>query len=337
MAKEKKTLAEVTKDINKKFGEGTVMQMGKGKPIRKVKTIPTGVYSVDRIIGGGFRAGSIIELFGNAGSGKTTLALMTVAQEQAKGHTCVYIDVEHAFNMEYAQSLGVDMTKLYFSQPDSAEDAFTIINDFASTGEVSMIVLDSIAALMPKTEYESEPGKTQIGSLSRFMSNALRQVLPSIQKTDTTVVMINQTRTMIGVSYGDPITTPGGNAPKFYSSQRIQMDTSSAIKDPAGNIVGRVVRFKTLKNKIANPYMKTTVNFMYGKGFDKIRDIFSYAIMSGIIVREKTTYLFDGQKLAVGELNAFEKIKEAPEILEKIIKKLDESDGSIISLSEENE
>lgn len=336
--KERKTLAEATKELNKKFGDGTIVRIGRGNPVREVETIQTGIYSVDRILGGGFRRGGIVELYGNEGSGKTTLAMHAVALEQKKGHKCAYIDAEQSFTMEYAAKLGVNLEDLYFSQPDTAEQTFEVIRTLISTGEFSVIVLDSVAALMVTSVMDSEPGKSQIGMLARFLSVAIPQVLSDIQKTNSCLVCINQTRMAIGVMYGDPVTTPGGKALKFYASQRIQMDTSVAIKEGKDKVIGRMIRFKTLKNKIAIPFQKVIVPFMYGVGFDKTRDLFNCAVASGVIIKDKANYTLDGEKIAYGEANAYDAVKNGTDLQQKIVEKLDKIIGNITNIiAEDNE
>jgi recombination protein RecA len=318
MTRNKESLTDALKALEKKHGAGTVMRLGKGEQVKKAETLTTGIYSIDKALGGGFARGRMIELYGGEGSGKTTLALQVIVQCQKRGEKAAYIDVEHAFDMEYAKALGIDLEELYFSQPDSAEAAMDIAKTLASTGEFAMIVIDSVAALTPETEFEGEVGKSQIGHLARFMSTALKQVVSEFSKTNTTLVLINQLRMKIGVMFGNPETTPGGNALKYYASQRIAIRRSSAIKDSAGEQIGYEAAIKVEKNKIALPFQKAKVPFMHGIGFDAVADIFFFAETHGIIEKQKATYFFGDEKLAVGAQKTLDHIRETPELLEKI-------------------
>lgn len=320
---ERKSLSEALAALEKKHGTGTVMRLAKGAQIAKVPTISTGVYSIDRALGGGFARGRVVELYGNEGSGKTTLALQAVVQTQLKGEKAAFIDVEHAFDMTYARSLGVNLEELYFSQPDSAEAALDVAKTLAQTGEFSIIVLDSVAALTPDTEFEGEVGKSQIGHLARFMSSALKQIIGEFSKTKTTLILINQLRMKIGVAYGNPETTPGGNALKYYASQRIAIRRSSKIEDKDGNIVGYLAMIKVEKNKIALPHQKTEVPFMNGKGFDGVADLFNLSVKMGIVHKEKVTYYFGKEKLGVGEGASREAVRASQELQDKLKEKLE--------------
>lgn len=324
-AKAKTTLADALAELEKKHGKGTVMRLTKGQHVEKTETLTTGIYSLDKILGGGIACGRVIEIFGGEASGKTTFALQVIAQVQKAGKKAAYIDVEHAFNMQYAKTLGVDPEQLYFSQPNSAEEAFDIAKMLAETGEFAIIVIDSVAALTPATEFEGEVGKGQIGHLARFLGQALKQVIGIFAQTKTAVILINQMRMKMGVSYGDPYTTPGGMALKYYASQRIRISKGSKVtgKD-ADDVIGWKSKFRVDKNKIAVPLQVAEVDFVVGKGFDAASDVFFAAIREDFIRKDKATYYFGDTKLAVGEAAARAALDAAPEIYAQLIEKLEE-------------
>lgn len=323
MAKEKQSLSEALKNLEKKHGVGTVMRLSKGEAVKKAETLTTGIYSIDKALGGGFAKGRMVELYGGEGSGKTTLALQVIVKCQSRNEKAAYIDVEHAFDMEYAKSLGVNLEELYFSQPDSAEEAMDIAKTLASTGEFAIIVIDSVAALTPATEFEGEVGKSQIGHLARFMSSALKQVVAEFSKTKTTLVLINQLRMKIGVVYGNPETTPGGTALKYYASQRIAIRRSSAIKNGDGELEGYIAAIKVEKNKIALPFQKAEIPFMHGIGFDAVADLFMFAERMGIINKEKATYFFNDEKLGVGAKKTMDIVRENPDLQNRLREAID--------------
>lgn len=316
--KDSSSLTEALKKLEKKHGPGTVMRLGKGEQVKKAETLTTGIYSIDKALGGGFARGRMVELYGGEGSGKTTLALQVIVKAQERGEKAAYIDVEHAFDPSYAQSLGINLEELYFSQPDSAEAAMDVAKTLAETGEFSIVVIDSVAALTPMSEFEGEVGKSQIGHLARFMSTALKQIVAEFSKTKTTLVLINQLRMKIGVMFGNPETTPGGNALKYYASQRIAIRRSSAIKSTDGDILGYIAAIKVEKNKITLPYQKAEVPFMHGHGFDSVADLFMFSQKMGIIHKEKVTYFFNDEKLGVGEKKAIEAVRDDSELQTRI-------------------
>jgi recombination protein RecA len=297
----KLTIQEALNSIEKKHGAGTIMRLATGAQVIKANVLKTGIWSIDKALGGGLVKGRIIEVYGNEASGKTTLALQAIVQAQQSGRKAAFIDVEHAFSMEYAQSLGVDLKELFFAQPDSAEAAFDVAKTLAQTGEFAIIVLDSIAALVPATEYDGEVGKSQMGNLARFLSIALKQVIGEFSRTDTIFLLINQLRTKIGIAYGNPEYTTGGNALKYYTSQRIMIRRSSKIEDTDGNVIGYTTLIRIEKNKIAMPHQKTEVEFYNGIGFDAMSDMFHSGVKMGVIYKEKVTYYVDKTKLGVGE------------------------------------
>lgn len=313
------SISDALAALEKKHGKGTVMRLAKGQHVNDVDTLPTGVYSIDKALGGGIAVGRVTEIYGGEACGKTTFALQVVAQAQKAGKKAAYIDVEHAFNMQYAKTLGVDPEQLYFSQPDSAEQVFDIAKTLAQTGEFAIIIIDSVAALTPESDFESEVGKSQIGHLARFLAQSLKQVISIFAKTDTAVILINQMRMKMGVSYGDPYTTPGGMSLKYYASQRIRINKGSKIEGRDGEIIGWKSMFKIDKNKIAVPHQSAQVDFIVGKGFDAASDVFFAACREGIIRKDKATYYYKDEKLAVGELAAREAVQSNPEMFAKIV------------------
>ncbi len=322
----KMTLKEALTILEKKHGPGTVMKFAKGQEFVPVDVIPTGIYSIDKALGvGGIPRGRVVEIYGNEASGKTSLALHTIAEAQKQGLVAAYIDVEHAFDMAYASKLGVDVEKLLFSQPASAEEAFDIARTFAETGEIGLVVVDSVSALVTAAELESDVGKSQIGLLARFMSQSLRQLVAAFSKTNTTLLFINQIRMMVGVAYGNPETTSGGKALKYYASQRIEVKRYSVYKDKTGKPIGHIAKINIVKNKVAAPNQKCDVPVIFNVGFDKIADVFNYAINENVLYREGgTTIFFDGEKIGVGENAVQEKFTEDEEFRNKVIAKLEE-------------
>lgn len=315
------TISEALQLLEKKYGNGAVMKLAKGNEITNIETLKTGVYSIDKILGGGIPRGRIVEFFGNEGSGKTTLALMAIAEAQKDGHRCAFIDVEQAFSMEYATALGVNIEELYFSQPMSAEEAIDVARTLAETGAFAIIVIDSVAALQPERDAENL-GRSQIGMMALFLSNAIRQLLTAFSKTKTVLILINQIRMNVGVSFGNPETTPGGKAIKFYASQRVELKTSQKIVDGEEH-VGNTVKVKVVKNKVALPNRKTETAMMYGKGFDIAWDVFTIAEANNIIHKDKATYYFGEQKLAVGQSATLNYLRTNPDVLNAVKEKLD--------------
>lgn len=326
------TLKEALEKLDKKHGKGSVMRLASGEAFVPVDVLPTGVYSIDRALGvGGFARGRVSEVFGDEASGKTTLVLHVIAEAQKKGLTAAYIDVENALDLKYAQALGVDLAKLLFCQPSSAEEALDVAKTLAETGEVAVVVVDSVASLVPMSETESDPGKSQIGSVARFMSQSLKQVVPAFNKTNTALIFINQLRTNIGVVFGDPMDTPGGKALKYNASQRVDLRRSSKVLNTEGELNGHVARVKVVKSKVSAPGGTTKVPVIFGRGFDKDYDIFSLALEKGIIYTEGgTTHFFKTEKLGVGENRAFTKLQkegrlgEVREELDKLFSKVEE-------------
>jgi recombination protein RecA len=317
------SLSLALKDIEKKYGTGSIMRLVTGEQPTQIDTLSTGVFSLDRILGGGIARGRVAELYGSEGSGKTTLALQVVVEAQRAGLTAAYIDVEHSFSLEYAKSLGANLEELLFAQPNSAEEAMNIARTLAESGEVAVIVIDSVAALTPESEFEADVGKTQIGHLARFMSTSLKQMVSIFSRTNTTLIFINQIRMKIGIAFGNPETTSGGNALKYYSTQRIQLRRRTKIANSDGGTIGYLTSIRVEKNKIAMPFQATDVNFLNGKGFDRVSDLLYSGLKYGVIEKPAATYIFKGEKIAVGEKKALTAIREDEKLQEEIIKELE--------------
>jgi len=310
--------------VEKEFGKGSVMRLGDKKAHLSVEVIPTGILSLDIALGaGGFPRGRIIEIYGPEGTGKTTLALEAVANAQKAGGKALFVDVEHAFSPEYAANLGVNIDDLIISQPDYAEQALEIIDTFVRSGAVDIVVLDSVAALVPKTELEGDMGDSFMGVQARLMSQALRKLTGSISKSKTCVIFINQLREKIGIVFGNPEVTPGGRALKFYSSVRLDIRRVESIKEK-GVVVGNRLRIKVVKNKVAPPYREAIVDLIFGKGVSKLADLFDVAVKAGVIKKAGSYYSYGDIKLGQGRDNAINFISDHPDILEKVRKEVND-------------
>lgn len=311
------TLLESLQD---KFGEGAIMKLGDGH-IVKVDVIPTGSFSLDIALGvGGLPKGRIVEIFGPEGSGKTTLALNVVGQAQMKGGKAAFIDAEHALDPEYAAKLGVKVKELLISQPDNGEEALNILESLVRSEIIDVVVVDSVAALTPKAEIEGEMGAQFIGLQARLMSQALRKLTAIAAKTKTLIIFINQLRMQIGMMFGNPETTPGGRALKFYSSVRVDIRRIAQIKK-GEDIVGGRVRAKVVKNKVAPPFKLAEFDITYGEGISYDADVVNTALKYGVITKTGATYTFEGQKLGVGIENVKSSFKENAKLLHEIEKK----------------
>lgn len=316
----KKDLTQLLETLKDKFGEGAIMTLGEAKRVN-VETISTGSFSLDLALGvGGLPRGRIVEIYGPEASGKTTLALNVVAQAQKSGGKAAFIDAEHALDPEYAQRLGVKIKELLISQPDSGEEALNILESLVRSGIISVIVVDSVAALTPKAEIEGEMGAQFIGLQARLMSQALRKLTAIASKSNTLIIFINQLREKIGIMFGNPETTPGGRALKFYSSVRIDIRREAQIKK-GEEIVGNRVRAKVVKNKVAPPFKIAEFDIMYGEGISYEGDIINTALKYGIITRAGASYSFEGEKLGVGIENIKTRLKEDKKILKEIEKR----------------
>ena len=315
-----KDLNDLLSSLKEKFGEGAVMKLG-DIPKVNVDAIPTGSFSLDIALGvGGLPKGRIVEIYGPESSGKTTLALNVVAQAQKKGGRAAFIDAEHAMDPEYAAKLGVKVKELLISQPDNGEEALNILESLVRSGIIDVIVVDSVAALTPRVEIEGEMGAQYMGLQARMMSQALRKLTAISAKSKTLVVFINQLREKIGIMFGNPETTPGGRALKFYSSVRIDVRRTAQIKK-AEAVVGNRVTAKVVKNKVAPPFRVAEFDIMYGEGISYEGDVLGYAIAKGVITKAGNTYSFEGEKLGVGVEQSKTKLKEDKKLLQAIAKK----------------
>jgi len=314
-------LEDALEEIKQRFGESAVMKLNDMKRVH-IGSISTGSISLDWALGiGGVPKGRVIEIFGSESSGKTTLALHILAEAQKKGGVCAFIDAEHALDPEYAKRIGVNIDDLLISQPDSGEQALEIVEALVRSKEVTAIVIDSVAALTPKTEIEGEMGDQQIGLQARLMSKALRKLSAIISKTGTTVVFLNQTRMKIGVMFGDPTTTPGGMALKFYSSVRIRLSRIAQIKRK-DEIIGSRVRAKVVKNKTAAPFRTVEFDIYYNEGISKLADIINIGLKNDIIKRHGSWYEFKENKIGQGMEGAKEFLKENKKIMKELEKEV---------------
>lgn len=304
--------------IEKRFGKGSLMKLGEHETV-KIDVIPTGSLSIDYAIGVcGIPRGRVTEIYGPESSGKTTLALHCVANAQKEGGIAAFVDAEHALDIEYAKNLGVDVDNLLISQPDSGEQALEIIDTLVRSNAVDIIVLDSVAALVPQAEIEGDMGDAHMGLQARLMSQALRKLTGAISKTNTAIIFLNQIRSKIGVMFGNPETTTGGNALKFYASVRIDIRKINNIKQ-GQDIVGNRTKVKIVKNKVAPPFKEAEVDIIYGKGIDYIGDALDLAVNHDIIEKSGSWFAYQNQRLGQGRDNARDFLKDNPELLETLI------------------
>ena len=329
MAKEKKTavkdtdaaLDDAISQIEKKFGKGSVMRLGDRTAV-DVDVIPSGSLTLDKALGiGGYPKGRIIEIYGPESSGKTTLTLHAIAQAQKQGGKAAFIDAEHAIDPVYAKNLGVDIDELILSQPDSGEQALEIAEMLVRSGVIDLIVIDSVAALVPQVELDGEMGDAAVGLQARLMSKALRKLSGVMNKTNCTVIFINQLREKIGVMYGSPETTTGGRALKFYSSVRVEIRRSEQIKQN-GEIVGNKANIKVVKNKVAPPFKTTQVDIIYGKGISRDGEILDLAVEGDIVEKSGAWYAYNGEKIGQGRENAKNFLLEHPAIFAEVEEKV---------------
>jgi recombination protein RecA len=311
--------------LDKTYGKGTVMKMGDAA-VQEVEVIPTGSLGLDIALGvGGYPKGRVIEIYGPESSGKTTLTLHAMAEAQKKGGIAAFIDAEHAFDRNYAQKLGVDIENLIISQPDNGEQALEIADNLIRSGAIDIIVIDSVAALTPKSEIEGEMGDSKMGLHARLMSQALRKLTGSISKTHCTVIFINQLREKIGVMFGNPETTTGGNALKFYASIRLDIRRSTQIKDSASEAVGNKTRVKVVKNKVAPPFKTAEFDIMYGEGISKVGEIIDLGVDFEIIKKSGSWFSYDDTKLGQGRDAVKSLLLDNPELMDELEQKIKEA------------
>ena len=318
-----KTLTEVINSINKDLGKGSVRTFNDSDIELDIDFIPTGSINLDLALGiGGYPKGRIIEIYGQESSGKTTLTLHAIAEEQNKGGTAAFIDAEHSFDPTYAESLGVDLEKLIISQPDNGEQALEIADRLSRSGQVSLIIIDSVAALTPKAEIEGEMGDSKMGLHARLMSQALRKMNGSLYKNKCTIIFINQLRDKIGVMFGNPETTTGGNALKFYASVRLDIrKQSQPIKD-GDDAIGSRVKVKVVKNKVAPPFKTAEFDIIYGEGISMVSELIDIAVQKEIIKKAGSWYSYNETKLGQGKDAVKLILKDNPEIVEEIKKQI---------------
>ena len=326
-----KALQAAMSKIEKDFGKGSIMKLG-DEQIEKVEVIPTGSIALNAALGvGGYPKGRIIEIYGPESSGKTTLAIHAIAEAQKVGGIAAFIDAEHAFDRFYAASLGVDIDNLLIAQPDNGEQALEIADQLIRSAAVDIIVVDSVAALTPKKEIEGDMGDNVVGLQARLMSQALRKLTSTISKTNTTCIFINQLREKIGVMFGNPETTTGGNALKFYSSVRLDIRRVTSIKD-GDNVVGNQVRVKIVKNKVAPPFRKAEFEISFGEGISRVGEIVDMGVELGIIQKSGSWFSYNDTRLAQGRDATKQMIKDNPELAEeleaKIMEALKEKEGN---------
>ncbi|HXH05077.1 MAG TPA: recombinase RecA [Vicinamibacterales bacterium] len=304
--------------IEKQFGKGSIMRLGQRDAIMPVAAIPTGSISLDYALGiGGMPRGRVVEIFGPESSGKTTLALQVIAQAQQRGGMAAFVDAEHALDAQYARKLGVDLDNLLVSQPDNGEQALEIVEVLVRSGGVDVVVVDSVAALVPRAEIEGEMGDAQVGLQARLMSQALRKLTGVVSKSRTCLIFINQLREKIGVMFGNPETTTGGRALKFYASVRIDIRRIGAIKD-GEQVVGGRTRVKIVKNKVAPPFREAEFDVLYGEGISKEGDLLDLAVERRIVEKSGTWFAFNGERLGQGRENAKQFLRENPDVFQKI-------------------
>jgi recombination protein RecA len=304
--------------IEKQFGKGSIMRLGQRNAIAPIEAISTGAISIDYALGiGGLPRGRVIEIFGPESSGKTTLALQVIAEAQRMGGMAAFVDAEHALDAQYAQKLGVDLENLLVSQPDHGEQALEIVEVLIRSNSVDVVVVDSVAALVPKAEIEGEMGEAQMGLQARLMSQALRKLTGVVSKSKTTLIFINQLRDKIGVMFGNPETTTGGRALKFYASVRIDIRRIASIKD-GDQVVGGRTRVKVVKNKVAPPFREAEFDIMYGEGISREGDLLDLAVEKRIVEKSGAWFAYNGDRLGQGRENAKQFLKDNPEIRQAI-------------------
>ncbi|WP_042252629.1 recombinase RecA [Paracoccus sp. PAMC 22219] len=326
-ADKQKALDSALAQIERQFGKGSIMKLGKDNPVTEIESTSTGSLGLDIALGiGGLPKGRIIEIFGPESSGKTTLTLHVVAEEQKKGGVCAFVDAEHALDPLYARKLGVNLDELLISQPDTGEQALEIVDTLVRSGAVSLVVIDSVAALTPKSEIEGDMGDMQMGSQARLMSQAMRKLTASIGRSNCMVIFINQIRMKIGVMFGNPETTTGGNALKFYASVRLDIRRTGAVKD-RDEVVGNATRVKVVKNKVAPPFRQVEFDIMYGEGISKVGELIDLGVKAGVVEKSGAWYSYGDERIGQGRENAKQFLRDRPEVAFAIEDKIRASHG----------
>ena len=322
-----KALESALAQIERQFGKGSIMRLGADSPAMDIEATSTGSLGLDIALGiGGLPKGRIIEIYGPESSGKTTLTLHVVAEEQKKGGVCAFVDAEHALDPQYAKKLGVNLDELLISQPDTGEQALEIVDTLVRSGAVSLVVVDSVAALVPKAEIEGDMGDMQMGSQARLMSQAMRKLTASIGRSNCMVIFINQIRMKIGVMFGSPETTTGGNALKFYASVRLDIRRIGAIKEK-DDIVGNATRVKVVKNKVAPPFKQVEFDIMYGEGISKTGELVDIGVKAGVVEKSGSWYSYGDERIGQGRENAKLFLKQNPSVAMEIEEKIRSANG----------
>jgi recombination protein RecA len=329
MADKNKALDAAVSQIERAFGKGSIMRMGARSQDEQIEVIPSGSLGLDIALGiGGLPRGRIIEVYGPESSGKTTLALHAIAEAQKRGGTCAFIDAEHALDPTYARKLGVDVDNLLISQPDAGEQALEICDTLVRSGAIDVLVIDSVAALVPRAELEGEMGDTHVGLHARLMSQALRKLTGSVSKSHTMLIFLNQIRLKIGVMFGNPETTTGGNALKFYASIRMEIRRTGSIKDRE-NVVGNSTRVKVAKNKLAPPFREVEFDIMFGEGISKVGELVDLGVKAGIVEKSGSWFSFDSTRIGQGRENAKQFLRDHKDMAETIEKRIREQSGAV--------
>jgi recombination protein RecA len=331
-----KALDAALSQIERAFGKGSIMRLGKNQKAVEIETVPTGSLGLDIALGvGGLPRGRVIEIYGPESSGKTTMTLHVIAEAQKRGGVCAFVDAEHALDPIYARKLGVNLNDLLISQPDTGEQALEITDTLVRSGAIDVLVIDSVAALTPRAEIEGEMGESQPGLQARLMSQALRKLTSSISRSNTMVIFINQIRMKIGVMYGSPETTSGGNALKFYASVRLDIRRIGAIKEQE-QVVGNQTRVKVVKNKVAPPFKQVEFDIMYGEGISKMGELIDLGVKAGVVEKSGAWFSFDSTRLGQGRENAKTYLKTNLEMADRIERAIRENAGLIADRILEN-
>ncbi|ARJ69813.1 recombinase RecA [Paracoccus contaminans] len=336
-ADRQKALDSALAQIERQFGKGSIMKLGADNPVAEIEATSTGSLGLDIALGiGGLPKGRIIEIFGPESSGKTTLTLHVVAEEQKKGGVCAFVDAEHALDPQYARKLGVNLDELLISQPDTGEQALEIVDTLVRSGAVSLVVVDSVAALTPKSEIEGDMGDMQMGSQARLMSQAMRKLTASIGRSNCMVIFINQIRMKIGVMFGSPETTTGGNALKFYASVRLDIRRTGSIKD-RDEVVGNTTKVKVVKNKVAPPFRQVEFDIMYGEGISKVGELIDLGVKAGVVEKSGAWYSCGDQRIGQGRENAKQYLRDNPDMAFEIEDKIRASHGLEFGASDDGD
>jgi recombination protein RecA len=324
-----KALDAAVQQIERAFGKGSIMRLGSKQIDETIEVIPSGSLGLDIALGiGGLPRGRIIEIYGPESSGKTTLALHAIAEAQKRGGTCAFVDAEHALDPTYARKLGVDVDNLLISQPDQGEQALEICDTLVRSGAVDVLVIDSVAALVPRAELEGEMGDSHVGLHARLMSQALRKLTGSVNRSNTMLIFLNQIRLKIGVMFGNPETTTGGNALKFYASIRMEIRRVGAIKD-RDQIVGNQTRVKVVKNKLAPPFRQVEFDIMYGEGISKVGELIDLGVKANVVEKSGAWYSVDSQRIGQGRENAKQFLRDHRDVAETVERKLRDQSGTV--------